>query len=233
MNAIITGATKGMGRAIAIKLAEAGYSLAICARRQSEVDSFCESLRKDHPAIRVIGLQTDCSDPNNVKQFASFVQQHFERVDVLINNVGTFEPASVLDEDDDVFLRQLNINYLSAYILCKEFGRQMRDRQSGHIINICSVAALNPVASAGSYSVTKAALLSLTRVLRADLMKHKVKVTAIHPGSTLTNSWKGTTLSPDRFIEVKDIAETVMTCLTMSAGANVDEIVLSPLQGNI
>jgi short-subunit dehydrogenase len=233
MNAVITGATKGMGKAIAEKLAQAGYNLIICARSQEETDRFCQQLMNGNPAIKAIGLQTDCSIPAQVSQFCSFVQQHFQTVDVLINNVGTFIPAPILDEDDDILHSQLQINFLAAYSFCKFFGRKMRDAQKGHIINICSIAALQPVAAAGAYTVTKAALLSLTKVLRLNLMKHKVKVTAIHPGSTLTSSWEGTSIPSERFVAVEDVANAVLYCLSTTVGANPEELVITPTEGNI
>ncbi|WP_207428013.1 SDR family oxidoreductase [Pedobacter sp. SYSU D00535] len=233
MNAVITGATKGMGRTIAVKLAQAGFNLILCSRSQHEIDDFCQELIAANPQIIASGLKTDCSNPAEVKRFANFVQQQFETVHVLINNVGVFHPASILDEEEDVLATQMQVNFNTAYVLCRAFGRKMREHKAGHIINICSVAALNPVVAAGSYSVTKAALLSLTKVLREELMEHKVKVTAIHPGSTLTNSWEGTSIPPDRFIAAEDVAETVLACLRMSPGANPDEIVIRPLEGNL
>ena len=233
MNAVITGATKGMGRAIAIKLAEAGYSLVICSRDQSEIDSFCRQLMLNNPSIMATGLRTNCADPAHVKAFASFVKQHFGQVDVLINNVGIFNPASILDEDESLMETHFQVNFHTAYTLCRIFGRQMRTNRSGYIINICSVAAISPVFEAGSYSVTKLALHGLTKVLRLELMHHNVKVTAILPGSTLTNSWDGTTIADECFIAAEDIANAVMYCLSSSPGANPEEIVIRPLSGQV
>jgi len=233
MNAVITGATKGMGRAIANKLAKEGFNLVICSRSQQEISSFINDLSQETPDINVYGLQTDCSDADQVRKFAVFVQQHFQCVDVLINNVGVFYPGSILEEAENILPLQLQVNLNTAYMLCRSFAPAMKERRSGHIINICSVAALQPVVAAGSYSVTKAALLSLTKVLREELMPYKVKVTAIHPGSTLTSSWDGTTIPAERFVAADDVADAVLASINMSAGANVDEIVIKPLAGNI
>ncbi|MDF3076750.1 MAG: short-chain dehydrogenase/reductase [Sphingobacteriaceae bacterium] len=234
MNAIITGASKGMGKAIAIKLAEAGYDLAICARNQSELDECLAQLKQINPSINAVGLQTDVSDRVQLTRFANFVQQHFAAVDVLINNAGTFIPASILDEtNDDVLESQMKLNLYAAHFLSKFFGRIMRSQQHGHIINICSVAAVKPIASAGAYTVTKFALLGLTRVLREELMPHNVKVTAILPGSTLSDSWAGTDIPPERFVLVEDIASAVLNCLNMSIGCNVDELLIRPVKGEI
>jgi short-subunit dehydrogenase len=233
MNAIITGASKGMGKAIALRLAAEGYNLAICSRNQRELDGCLSEIKHLHPSVDVVGLQTDCADSAQLARFANFVQQHFDVVDVLINNVGTFIPVRILDEGDDVLESQMKLNLNAAHYLCKIFGRQMRRQQHGHIINICSVAAIKPVVSAGSYTVTKFALLGLTRVLREELMLHNVKVTAILPGSTLSDSWAGTDIPPERFVLVEDIASAVFNCLTMSTGCNIDELVIRPAKGDI
>lgn len=233
MNAVITGATKGIGKAVAQKLAFAGYNLAICSRNQSEIDTFKTELNRINPEAIIIGLQTDCSDPQQVQGFAGFVQQHFEEVDVLVNNAGTYIPASILDETEDILQLQMQLNFKTAYQLCRVFGRQMRNNRKGHIVNICSVAAIKPIVSAGSYSVTKFALLGLTRVLREELMPYHVKVTAILPGSTLTDSWKGTDIPPERFVSADDVGNAVLSCLQMSAGCNIDELIIRPLEGEI
>jgi short-subunit dehydrogenase len=109
----------------------------------------------------------------------------------------------------------------------------MKKQSSGYIFNICSIASLKPVPSASSYSISKAALLSLTRALRDSLMAFGIKVTAIIPGATLTDSWSGTSLPAERFVSADDVAATVIACLQMSAGANVDEIIIRPQEGEI
>jgi hypothetical protein len=233
MNAVVTGATKGIGREISIKLAVAGYNLAVCARKQSEIESLRNTLTKLNPSITVAGLSTDCTDARQVTDFANFVQQHFEHVDVLINNVGMFVPGSILDEDESDMLQQFEVNFHTAYSMSRIFGRQMRSRRYGHIINLGSIASVNPVAEAGSYTVTKFAMHGLTKVLRLEMMQHNVKVTEILPGSTLTSSWEGTSVDVSRFVSAEDVANAVIFCLSGSAGSNPDEIRITPLLGQI
>lgn len=228
MNAIITGATKGIGKAIAVKLAEHGYNLAVCSRNTSELEHFAEELK--YTGARIIIWQADCSIKQEVYAFCDAVKEQMGTVDVLVNNAGTYLTGSLLDESDGVLQKQLDLNLNSAYYLSKYFGKMMRERESGHIFNICSVASKVPVENAGSYSVTKSALLSLNDVLRAELSKHNVKVTAILPGSTLTASWEGTQIPAERFVQPEDIANALYTILNLSKGVNVDEIVLKPLQ---
>lgn len=233
MNAIVTGATKGMGRAIARQLAEHHYDLFLCSRSQSELEDFRQELLTIFPSLSIDVKATDLGDAQQVKAFVEFVQQNSDQVDVLVNNAGLFLPAAILDEGEDILNRQLAVNVQAPHYLAKVFGGQMKKRRSGHIINISSIAAIHPVKTAGSYTVTKAALLSLTNVLREELMDFGVKVTAILPGSTLTGSWTGTTIPAERFIDPDDIASAVIMCLQASKGGNVDEIIIRPTLGNI
>ncbi|WP_316812080.1 SDR family oxidoreductase [Pedobacter heparinus] len=228
MNAIITGATRGIGKAIALKLAEHGYNLAIGARNSQELESFAEELK--YTGARVLALKADFSVKEEAYAFCEAVQEQFGNADVLVNNAGTYLPGLLLDETDDKLELQLDLNLKAAYYLAKYFGKIMREQQSGHIFNICSIASKEVVENGGSYSVTKSALLSLNDVLRQELSKYNVKVTAILPGSTLTSSWEGTTIPAERFVQPEDIASTLYTILNLSKGVNVDEIILKPLQ---
>lgn len=107
----------------------------------------------------------------------------------------------------------------------------MITQKSGFIFNMCSVASTTAIVNAGSYCVTKAALLSLNNIMREEMMPHHIKVTAILPGATLTNSWEGTSVSPDEFIKPEDVALAIDQIMKMSFGANVDQIVIKPIHG--
>jgi 3-oxoacyl-[acyl-carrier protein] reductase len=228
MNAIITAATKGIGRAISIKLAEQGYNLAICARNEQDLKTFASEL--SYTGVQIKYLKTDCSIKADVYAFGDFALREFGSIDVLVNNAGTFLPAALLDETDDGFELQLNLNLKAAYFISKCIGKIMRAKRSGHIFNICSVASKEIVKNAGTYSVTKTALLCLNNVLRQELAEYNVKVTAVLPGSTLTSSWEGTDIPEEKFVQPEDIANTIYQVLNLSTGANVDEVIIRPIQ---
>jgi 3-oxoacyl-[acyl-carrier protein] reductase len=228
MNAIVTAATKGIGRAISIKLAENGYNLAICSRNEPELKAFAEAL--SYTGTQIKYLKTDCSIKADVYAFAAFAQAAFGHIDVLVNNAGTFLPASLLDESDESFELQQSLNLNSAYYLSKSIGRIMRSQGSGHIFNICSVASKEIVKNAGTYSVTKTAMLCLNNVLRLELAEYNVKVTAILPGSTRTASWEGTDIPDERFVQPEDIASALYQALHLSPAANVEELIIRPIQ---
>ncbi len=227
MNAIITGATKGIGKAISKKLAAEGYNLVICSRDESELTTLAVELAQH--GVEVHYRATDCSVKSEVYEFANFCMGIYEHIDVLVNNAGIFLPGSILDEEDSCFENQLQVNLSCAYYLSKILGRQMRKHRSGHLINICSTASKEIKENAGSYAVTKAALLSLNNALRDELAKHNVKVTAVLPGETLTASWDGTQIPKAQFVQPEDIADSISQLLKLSAGANVDELIIRPI----
>ncbi len=233
MNALITGASKGIGKAIAQQLAANHYNLALCARNLSDLEILSAELGAQFPHIKIYTIAKDCEKQEDVKDLANLVNQYFPILNVLINNVGLYIPINLLDEEENTFSRQMQVNVHVAHYLSTFFGKKMRQMKNGHIFNICSIASVKPFVNSGSYCVSKYALLGLTKVLREELMGHNVRVTAILPGATLTDSWFGTDLPKNRFIAPEDVASAIINCLKMTEGANVDEIVIRPLKGNI
>ncbi|MDP3468766.1 MAG: SDR family oxidoreductase [Daejeonella sp.] len=231
MNAIVTGATKGMGRAIVMELAANNYNIIFCARDENEVQALQDELRKSYHSLQFFGMRADMEDSTGLRKFAEFAESSLGHVDVLINNAGLYIPSGIMEEDERCLERQMQVNFFAPHFLSKFFAAKMIGKGKGHIINICSTASLEPVSRAGSYSISKMALFGLTKALREELRPAGVKVTAVLPGSTLTDSWTGTSLPSDWFILSEDIAKTIMNCLQMSSGANIDEIIIRPLYG--
>ena len=232
-NAIITAATKGMGRAIAIAFANENVNLAICSRTGDDLGAFKQELLTINPSIRVFTAITDCTIPEQVKAFAAAAEKELGAINIIVNNAGMYTWQSILDEDDNAFQKHVNINLGAAYELYRFFGKKMIAAKEGHIFSICSVASINPIAEAGAYSVTKYALLGLSKVMRTELQPHGVKVTAIIPGSTLTNSWAGMDVDKNRMVLPEDIASAIINTYKMSAGADVEEILIKPAYGQI
>jgi short-subunit dehydrogenase len=229
MNVVITGASKGIGRAIAFKLAQEGYNLALCARSFNDLQSLKSALLQVCPNVNIYLEALDCADLSALRSFAKQAQAELGFINVLINNVGQYLPGTILEEADDALALQMQTNVYPAYTLSKFFGKEMRSRKSGNIINICSIASLNVVIEAASYSVTKVALLGLTTILREELQSSGVKVSAILPGATYTSSWEGTQVPPEKFIQPEDVAQAVWTCLSLSPGATINQLILNPI----
>ena len=233
MNAIITGATKGMGRAIVMELAANNYNITFCARDEKEVQALLDDLRRNYPDLRFFGMRADMEESSEVSRFAEFAEASFGRVDVLLNNAGLYIPSELMKEDERCLERQMQVNVFAPHFLAKFFAAKMIGQGKGHIINICSIASLEPVIRAGSYSVSKMALLGLSKALREELRPVVLLIIPVLPGSTLTDSWSGTNLPSDWFILSEDIAKSIMNCLQMSSGANIDEIIIRPLYGKV
>jgi len=232
-NALITASTKGMGRATAIALAKEGINLALCSRNAADLAAFKDELSALNPAIKVFTAVTDVSIKQQLLDFAAGAEQALGTISIIVNNAGMYEHQSILNDDDTTLQKQIGTNLAPAYELYRYFGKKMIAAKEGHIFTICSVASLNPIAEAGTYSVTKYALLGLNKVMRTEMQPHGVKVTAIIPGSTLTDSWKGMEVDKDKMVLPEDIASAIVNIYKMSAGANVDEIIIKPAFGQI
>jgi short-subunit dehydrogenase len=232
-NALITAATKGIGRAVSIAFAKQGINLSICSRNEQDLSDFKQELQNINPEITIVTMVTDCSKRDELKNFASFTEKKLGFVGIIVNNVGMYKHVSILNDSEDSFQKQIDTNLMPAYELYRFFGESMVSVGEGHIFNICSVAAINPIAEAGVYSVTKYALLGLNKVMRLEMQGHGVKVTAVIPGSTLTDSWKGIEVDKNTMVLPEDVASAIVNILSMSAGANVDELIIKPATGQI
>ena len=136
MNAIITGSTKGIGRAIVELLASKGINVAICSRNENEVNKFIKELETSFPNIKAIGTRTDMSKKSEVLEFAAFVLKEFETIDILVNNAGVFFPGELLQEEDGALEKMIETNLYSAYHLTRALAPNMIENKSGHIFNM-------------------------------------------------------------------------------------------------
>lgn len=230
---LITGITKGIGRALAELFAEKGFNIAGCARNEKELNSFKAELWNKYENQRFLLASVDVSDKIAVQAFASDVLEEFENIDVLINNAGVFIPGSILTEDDGIFEQQINTNLASAYHLTREIVPGMKNRKEGYVFNICSTASITAYTNGGSYCISKYAMLGMTKVLREELKNYNVKVSAVMPGATLTDSWSNTELPAERFIKASDVANTIWNIYSLSNNTVVEEIIIRPQLGDI
>ncbi len=233
MNAVITGSTKGIGKAIAELLASKGINVAICSRNQIEINNFIKSLRSSFPKLKAIGLKADMSKKSDVLAFAAFVFDEFETIDILINNAGVFIPGEITLEKDGVLEKMIETNLYSAYHLTRALVPNMIENKSGHIFNMCSIASKIAYPNGGSYSISKFALLGFSKVLREELKTKNIKVTSIMPGATWSASWEGVDLPKSRLMQAEDIAKIVWSALEMSPSAVIEDIIIRPQLGDL
>jgi len=231
--ALITGATKGIGRSIANALAKVGCHLILSARTEKDLRALKDDLLSSFPRVKIEYVVADCKEQLQVRHLASRAADLFPEINILVNNVGMFKPGGFLEEEEQALTEHLAVNLLCTHYLAVFFGRKMCAKGRGHVFNIGSIAGKTPFVKAASYSVTKFAVHGLTAILRQEFGIHGVKVTEIIPGSTYTSSWEGVAIPEEKFVAADDIAKAVITCLTLSAGANVDEIVVRPLDEKV
>ncbi len=227
MNIVITGASRGIGKAIAEKFLSENHTILICSSNETKL----AELKIQFPSI--ITFVCDVSKKNEVVAFADFVLQNFESIDVLINNAGVFLPGKVHDEEDGILEKTMQTNLYSAYYLTQKLVPSMIAKRNGYIFNMCSVASIKAYPNGGSYSVSKFALLGFSKCLREELKEYNIKVTSILPGATLTDSWSGTDLPESRFSKSEDIADLIYSITQLSAFSVVEDLVIRPQLGDI
>lgn len=233
MTAVITGASRGIGKAVAQLLGLQGYDLYLCARSEDTLLQTAEALRTAYPSITVESVALDISSKAGARQLGEWVNSRTDRVDVLINNAGTYVPGDVSDEPDGALEQMLSVNLYSAYHTTRALLPKMKAAGQGHVFTVCSIASLAAYPGGGAYSISKYALLGFTKNLREELKPHGIKVTAIIPGAVYTDSWKGSGVAEDRIMEAEDIAKMVLAATQLSPQAVPEEILLRPQLGDL
>lgn len=232
MKIVITGASKGLGKAMAAEFARNGHTLFLCSRGEAALSQTTAELNREYPAANIYSKQADVSSKAGVELFANWVLATGVP-DILVNNSGQFIPGSICNEAEGVLEIMLQQNLFSAYHLTRCLLPGMIQRGSGHIFNICSIASLHAYDNGGSYSISKYALLGFNRNLREEMKPHGIKVTAVMPGAAYTASWEGAGIDPERIMTAADIAIMVEAASRLSPQACVEDIVLRPLLGDL
>lgn len=232
MNAVITGASRGIGKAIAKIFALNVYDLVLVSKNETHLLNTVQEFEKDFPDITIKAQAFDLSKKEAVLLCGEWINNNTDTVDVLVNNAGTFLPGNVIDETDGTLEAMMQTNVYSAYYLTKTLVPKMIAQGNGHIFNLCSIAGLQAYPNGGSYSISKFALMGYTKNLRHELREHGVKVTAVIPGAVYTDSWAGF-VAPERIMEAEDVAQMVYAASRLSPQAVVEDIVLRPQLGDL
>lgn len=230
---VVTGASKGIGRAIALQFAKHGFNVAVCARNQADLDNLKAELQAISPNSKILALGCDVRQKEEVLAFAKQVTDNFGTVDILVNNAGIFLPGEVHSEPEGTLEQLIETNLYSAYHITRALIGDMKARKSGSIFNVSSVAGVQAYSNGGSYSISKFAMQGFSKALREELKPHNIKVTTLVPGATLTSSWAGSGLPDERFMKAEDIAQAVWDVYSLSPNTVVEEILLRPVLGDI
>ena len=232
---VVTGGSKGIGRAVVSRFLRAGYPVATCARSEGDLAALAAEMEAAVPGAVLHTAPADLSQAADCARFAAFVLGLNVPVEVLVNNAGAFVPGRLQDEPaDGSQLRQmLAVNLLSAYDVTLPLLPGFIARGRGHIFTICSTASITAYPNGGSYGIAKHALLGFTKNLREELKPSGVRVTAVLPGPTLTASWAGVELPAERFVQSEDVAEAVFGTYSLSPHAVVEELLIRPQLGDL
>jgi short-subunit dehydrogenase len=233
MNAVITGASRGIGKEVARVFALHGYDLFLSSRSEDALLQAIEELKTEFPNISIDGKAFDLGVKEQAILFGEWVLGQVDTLDILVNNAGSFVPGSIAEEADGALELMLDVNLRSAYHLTRTVLPRMIRNRSGHIFTLCSIASLAAYPGGGSYSISKFALLGFTRNLRHELKTRGIKVTAVIPGAVYTDSWKDSGIEKERIMEAEDIAKLIFATSQLSPQAVVEELVIRPQLGDL
>jgi NAD(P)-dependent dehydrogenase (short-subunit alcohol dehydrogenase family) len=208
---LLTGATKGIGRALALLLARHGARLSVCGRSEEGLHSLRDAIQK-HTSEPLIG-RFDVTDEEALVHFYRETVSRLGPPDILINNAG-FNPrkASLWEVETGEFDMILAVNLRAPFILMRESFDDMRKRGRGHVVNILSTVCHSSNETMGAYTAAKAGLQALTDIYRKEARPHNIRVTSIYPGGTDTQFRK--TRRPD-YMHPESVAEAVFAVLTL------------------
>jgi 3-oxoacyl-[acyl-carrier protein] reductase len=227
--AVVTGAGRGIGAAIASRLAALGATAVLCGRTQSSLDATARSILDAGGKVEVIPC--DVTVLHQLEYTAARVDTTYGRLDILVNNAGVArfsEPLhNLLPEDWD---RILNTNLRGVYFAIHAFAPLMIRAYGGHIINISSLAGKNPLRDGAAYAASKWGLNGLTYSVAEELRGHNIRVSVVCPGSVETELGPHTGKDPSKMLQPDDVAHAVAALVTQAPRSFMSEILLRPTQ---
>lgn len=230
--AVVTGGTKGIGKATIAAFASKGFDIVTCSRHADELEILKQEIESEF-SNTVFTTVCDVSSKVDTQRFIEFVLAQQQPVAVLVNNSGVFLPGEVHSEEEGALEQQIETNLYSAYRISRGLIPTMKQQQKGHIFNICSIASLIAYNNGGSYTISKFALYGMSKSLREELKPFSIRVTSVMPGATLTASWDGVDLPEERFIPPQDVATMILTAYELSSRSVVEDIVIRPQLGDL
>ncbi len=227
--AVITGAGRGIGAAIAQKLASLGAATILCGRTRSSLESTATAISK--AGGKAEAFPCDVTNFSSVEASAKHVESSFGRLDILINNAGIGGFSGPLHQlPPDSWEQILNTNLRGVYYMVRSFAPMMIRARSGHIVNISSLAGKNALPNGAAYAASKWGLNGLTYSLAEELRVHNIRVAVICPGSTNTELSPHQGKDTSKMLQPEDIAHAVAMLVTQAAQSFVSEILLRPTQ---
>lgn len=225
--AVVTGGSRGIGAAIAKKLANMGAKVIIIGRNREALDHTAKEISRTGGTCE--GCQFDVTSVSEVQSLATYVARNYGKVEILVNNAGSGGFGRPLHETDpEVWDRVINTNLRGVYYCMRSFSPMMIDRKYGHIINISSLASKNPVPNAAAYCASKWGLNGLSYSAAEELRNFGVRVSIVCPGSTNTELRRAASGDTDKMLEPEDVAHVVAMMVTQSPRSFASEVLLRP-----
>ena len=228
---VVTGASKGIGKAIASAFAAAGAKVVLAARTRETLEQVAAELRES--GTEAMAVPTDVTDVDAVQRLIEQALTAYQRVDILVNNAGIGYFGPVVDFAPDDWDTVLNSNLKAVYLCTKYALPPMFAQGSGQIINVLSIAAKVAFEASAAYCAAKAGALALTKVLAAEVRQQNIRVTAVLPGSVHTPFWDDIPEHPDfeQMLKPEHVADTVVSVCQQPLGMVTEEIVVMPPLG--
>ena len=218
--AVITGAGRGIGRAIALAYAREGAKLALAARSESELQDAVAAV-SEH-GTEAIAVPTDVTSQGDTERLAQRAVEQFGRIDVLVNNAGISGPVGPLQGNDiDDWVSTITVNLTGTFLVCRAVIPVMLEQSSGKIINLSGAGATNAWSNMSAYCSSKAAVVRLTEVLAQELDGKGITVNALGPGSVHTSMWDRMTEQAEE--AGADFIHQLGLRVTSGGGASIDE----------
>jgi NADP-dependent 3-hydroxy acid dehydrogenase YdfG len=223
---MITGASRGIGRAIAVRLASLGYGLFLLGRDDAALDSVAQQCRGE--GVPALCLAGDITDARFRDEAVGTAVERLGGIDVLVNNAGQSNTAPVQTADLEVWQAVLEVNFSAAMHLCRQVLPGMIERNRGAVVNISSILGRATDAGSAIYAATKHALNGFSGCLYEDVRDHGIKVSTIMPGFVETAMTSAYDFNAAHLIQPDDVADAVEYVLNSSAGCCPTEIVIRP-----
>ncbi|TGE22453.1 3-ketoacyl-ACP reductase [Hymenobacter aquaticus] len=216
-NALVTGAGKGIGRAVALALAQQGVNVALLARTESQLREVAREI--EALGVKAVVVTADVADRGAVEAAVAQALDELGTLDILINNAGIGTFAKLVDMDPAEWEKIIQVNLLGTYYVTRAVLPQMIARETGDIINVASTAGQRGAATTSAYSASKFAILGLTESLMQEVRKQNIRVSALTPSTVATELAIGNKLTdgnPDKVMQPEDLAEFIIAQLKLS-----------------
>jgi 3-oxoacyl-[acyl-carrier protein] reductase len=227
--AVITGAGRGIGAAIARKLASLGAMVVLCGRTTKPLQGTASEIAANGGEAKI--MQCDVSNLESVQALAEFVEESFGRTDILVNNAGIGSFAAPLHQlTPEEWEKVLNTNLRGVYYCIRSFAPMMIRAKAGHIVNISSLAGKNAVPNGAAYAASKWGLNGLSYSVAEELRAHNIRVAVVCPGSVDTDLSPHTGKNAERMLKPDDVAHVVEMLVTQENQSFASEVLLRPTQ---